>query len=270
MKRELAVGIGVMLAAAIASADTLTVGASDILGVNRRVSGSPVGDVGTFTNGANAVGSPDGVFMTCDTTGAVASATAGYRISFAASTGLSVTDQENINSITVRTTYRTTETFNIYGVAAFCNDSGGMPETNLADFGVGISVGSSQPLNSQDFPFVTDGATGTKTHEITITPDNLGSGDFTSFFEPAAKADGDFVGALWVVDLPPPGTNADWNFEIDSIELVIDYTPGTAPPVDPIPSVPSGAPVAGLLGLSLLAAGLGLAGAAGLRKGRSN
>jgi Bacterial TSP3 repeat len=221
----IATAIGTMLVSDSAIADSVTVYADQVTGVNRRADGvTPVGDLGTFTNSANATGAPDGSFMSGSTTGVVSGFPL-YLASYSATTGLNPAQQANINFVTVTVTYRTTESFPFNRVDAWNVDAGSMPEANLADFSLGFSLGATTPLNAGDFPYTTDGSSATKTIGMTIDANNLVSGpsSWPDFFGDA----GEFVGSIWAIDLS--SSNIDWNWEVDSIEVAIDFT---APAVD--------------------------------------
>lgn len=203
----------------IAVAEVVTVTANDVLGVPERNGSGTMEDWGTWTNVDNALGAPDGQFASASAPESPYTFPQ-YGLGFAVpDTGFR---QGTVNAITVTLTYRTTETNPFVFILTLEDDEGGYTEVNLADYGYGFGVGADTPLNSGDFPFNTDGDPATKTISMTIVPENA-----TVPLDWVVGGDhaysGRMTGSVWIMDLNN-ALGGGWNFELDAIEVTLDYT----------------------------------------------
>jgi len=229
-----------------------------------------------FTNPANVEGPPDGVFAVA-TTYAPFGPTAAYDLGFTAQTYLWPGEVKAINTITIRVTYRSTSAKPLWGLASFvATATGSLPDTNIQ--GLGSSI-YDLPLSS--FPLLDlSGNTATvdlefPTEDLIITP------DLTPYFSDGTEGMvGEFRGRILITDgatiFPGAGSVGAFPLEIDSIEMLIDYDayPGDSGEyrVDATDSETKATvshsffltvlgegevlPVAGLIGLGLLAGAL--------------
>lgn len=218
MRGRVLILLGVLLAAFSAGADTVTVYADDVVTVPERNGVDLLGDTGTWSNEGSATGAPDGQYASVTGPGMI-STWARYRIGFSVpDTGFRT---GTLNSIQVTVTYRTSESAQFYFVLALESDNGSQPEANLGTLGAyGFGNGATTPLAHKGFPFTASGSS----VSMTITPDNINTGDLSSLVGDAAGTNGLMTGSIWAIDFDNQFTTS-WNFEIDSIAVTADYTP---------------------------------------------